>query len=144
MEESAKLGASYHPVEQVPRVGACAGTGTQALAAEWLHRLCEARRSLLAFDRSQGKDPALPFSILPQLLTMQTYLDRRSTSGCPPRRGAPASGPGLGRNVQEKYARRQRGRSGSLLPGLLNTRSEAGPCWPKVAPSPQGTPTPGG
>lgn len=51
MEESAKLGASYHPVEQMPRVSACAGTGAQALAAEWLHRLCEALRSLLAFDR---------------------------------------------------------------------------------------------
>lgn len=67
----------------------------------------------------QGSCP--PSSVLPRLLSTQTYLDRPSASGCPPRRGVPASGPPLGRNVQEKCARRQRGRSGSLLPGLLST-----------------------
>lgn len=46
VEESAKLGASYHLVQQVAWVGAWARTGTQTLTAEWLHGLCKAQRSL--------------------------------------------------------------------------------------------------
>lgn len=36
VEQPAKLGALYHPIEQMVRVGACAGAGSQVLAAKWL------------------------------------------------------------------------------------------------------------
>lgn len=70
MEQSAKLGASNHPVEQVPGVSACTGAGSQVLAAEGLHRLWKAQRGLSVLGRCHGQGPVVPPSIVPQLLSM--------------------------------------------------------------------------
>lgn len=55
VEQPAMLGPPQNPVEQVLGVSACTGAGSQALAAEWLDRLCERQRGLSVLDRSQAR-----------------------------------------------------------------------------------------
>lgn len=49
VEQPAKLGALYHPIEQMVRVGACAGAGSQVLAAKWLDRSYERQKGPVRF-----------------------------------------------------------------------------------------------
>lgn len=44
VEQPAKLGALHHPIEQMVRVGACAGGGSQVLAAKRLDRSYERQK----------------------------------------------------------------------------------------------------
>ena len=59
VEEPAKLGTLHHLVEQVAGVGACAGTGSQALAAEWLDRACARQKGTVSLGSGARARPAM-------------------------------------------------------------------------------------